>query len=263
MPAFDNPESAWDCSRPILVAVNVTLVDSNDRDSVLVDLNATLKEISSRSPFTFVNIGPTNAIPTEKWSADAARSDDGPDVVVFFGNETDLMVAGAAAVGGAYRITDLDGSGYLRSGFVIINLLYFDDYQSGDGYLSRQALFAHELLHVLGLDHNERPDSVMTSRRRPLFAVFDSRRRLHCLFHQALSRLWVRSRRGLRWTCHNSSLPPCSPPATFWTLHQTRGGSPRSAHRVRGKRTGRTPCQLGVGIRRGIRSRARHWVQCS
>lgn len=166
LPGFGNPESAWDCSRPILVAVNATQVSSNDRDSVLRDLNATLKEISSRTPFTFVNIGPTTAIPTWRWLADAATSSGGPDAVIFFGSasQTDLMTVDDAGVGGAYQITDLDGNFHLR-GAVVINLLqFFDSFQSGSGYFSRQTLFTHELLHVLGLDHNERPDSVMTSR---------------------------------------------------------------------------------------------------
>jgi len=167
LPGFDNPESAWDCSRIIRVAINATQVPSNDRDSVLVDLNATLNEISSRSPFTFVNVGPTSAIPTWRWLADAATSDEGPDVVVFFGyaHQTDLMEVSSAGVGGAYRITGPDGDFHLRSGVVVINLLqFFDSFQSGSGYFSRQTLFTHELLHVLGLAHNERPDSVMTSR---------------------------------------------------------------------------------------------------
>lgn len=166
LPEFDNPESAWDCRRPIYVAVNATQIPITARNSVLVDLNATLTEISARSPFTFVIVGPTTAIPTQEWAVDAAKSEESPDVVVFFGyaNQTDLMHFSAAAVGGVYRITDLDGSGHLRSGFVVINLLQFADFKSGSSFLSRPGLFRHELLYVLGLDNNERSDSVMTSR---------------------------------------------------------------------------------------------------
>ena len=39
------------------------------------------------------------------------------------------------------------------------------DYRPGSGYLSRQALFTHELLHALGLDHVENhPRSILNEK---------------------------------------------------------------------------------------------------
>jgi len=86
------------------------------------------------------------------------------DVVVYFGEvgDTDLTLPGTAAVGGNFSIPGDGGSDLAYAGYVIIDVANLGDYRPGLGYLSRGALFTHEFLHVLGLDHTTHPDSMMT-----------------------------------------------------------------------------------------------------
>ena len=157
---------AWDCRKPIRVAVNEASLPGPLARVVLGELRDVAAEFSSRTPFELEIVGGTSVVPTRQWGEDLHHGTTDVDVVVYFGrpSDTDLMLPGAAAVGGSFSVSGGDRSSdraYL--GYVFIDATHLGDYRPGHGYLSRGALFTHEFLHVLGLDHTDHPDSMMNS----------------------------------------------------------------------------------------------------
>ena len=122
--------------------------------------------ISSQSSFQLQLVGETSVIPTTEW-AQSWRSDSlFAPVVVAFGDasDTDLFEPNSMAVGGFFQGEESDGRTRAVVGFVYVHTEHFIRLKAGTGFMSRGALLAHELLHVLGLGHvhPSSRDSVMT-----------------------------------------------------------------------------------------------------
>jgi hypothetical protein len=157
---------AWDCSQPIHVSMNASALPDDLRREVMTELTAVLGTISARSPFRLSLVSATERVPTTQWGRQWFASQSEPPVIFFVGDpsRSDLWLPGKAAVGGLFPMQVDDRGTRAAAGFVIIDIDQLDDYYPGHGYRSRGALFTHELLHVLGLDHTDHPSSMMTPR---------------------------------------------------------------------------------------------------
>ncbi len=112
-------------------------------------------ELNDRSLFRLYLMGQTTVVPSTQWAKDWDRHVPAARVVISFGDatDTDLFEPGAAAVGGLFARRTPIGDLRAFAGYVYVHTAHLGDYQPGRGYLSRVALFTHELLHVLGLGH--------------------------------------------------------------------------------------------------------------
>ena len=155
---------AWDCRQSISVGVNASSLTALLEADVMSELRSVAAEISSETPYTLAIAGLTSIIPTHQWGRDMFGEEPEFDVVVYFGEvgDTDLTLPGAAAVGGNFSVPGNGESDLAYAGYVFIDVANLGDYRPGLGYFSRGALFTHEFLHVLGLDHTTHPDSMMT-----------------------------------------------------------------------------------------------------
>jgi hypothetical protein len=157
---------AWDCSQPIRVAVNSNALPTGLRREVIGELAAVLRTISSHSPFALSLAGSTDRVPSTQWGSQWLSDQSEPPVIFFVGDpsRSDLWRPGRAAVGGSFGVRQGDQRTEAMAGYVVISVDHLHDYFPGHGYRSRGALFTHELLHVLGLDHTDHPTSMMTPR---------------------------------------------------------------------------------------------------
>ena len=162
----DGDHPVWDCSKPIGIAVNLRNVPATDHQSLLADIASALEDINDRSLFRLYLMGQTTAVPSTQWAKDWDRHVPAARVVVSFGDasDTDLFEPGAAAMGGLFARRTPTGDLRAFAGYVYVHTAHLGDYRPGLGYLSRVALFTHELLHVLGLGHvhPSHADSVLT-----------------------------------------------------------------------------------------------------
>jgi hypothetical protein len=155
--------SAWDCDQPIRVAVNVNALTDEDRLEVLAAMNTALEQISTRTPFRFVVVGDTAHVPTSRWGEEWLSDPTLPPVLVYVGapSQSDLWIDGAVAVGGHVSVPHSDRVRRSVAGFVVVDEEQFLKDRSPSGRFLRTAVFTHEFLHVLGLDHTRHPSSVM------------------------------------------------------------------------------------------------------
>ena len=158
--------AVWDCREPITVRFNTKELLSSDRDPVMRDFEDAIADVNAHSAFTLVSDGATDIIPTDASIRTLDHRSGSPDVVVYFGPgaNTDLSDPSAAATGGIISSPWKPGLNRTHAGYVFVDVASLGDYRPGGGYMSRRALFTHELLHVIGLGHTRRPDSVMTPR---------------------------------------------------------------------------------------------------
>lgn len=159
--------ATWECDQVLDVAVRRGGVS----EGVIDDLLVALDTVSETSRVRFQYVGDTLVVPDAQFDTWRAERVDADVVVAFVErDETDLLAAGAAGNGGSWWHSDGKQVRY-RSGSVVISIDDLDDFVPGGGYLSRQALFIHELLHVLNLGHTESADSIMTSDLRNSYGM--------------------------------------------------------------------------------------------
>ena len=162
----DDGPTTWDCSQPIRIAVNLRNLPDRHRADALRDLQAVMDLISSQSSFQLQLVGETSVIPTTEWAQSWRSDSPSAPVVVAFGDasDTDLFEPNSMAVGGFFQGEESDGRTRAVVGFVYVHTGHFIRLKAGTGFMSRGALLAHELLHVLGLGHvhPSSRDSVMT-----------------------------------------------------------------------------------------------------
>jgi hypothetical protein len=152
--------ATWRCDQTIDVAVRRGGVG----DDVIADLTAAMDTLSSVSRFSFRYVGETDVVPDRRFDSWRTSRVDADVVVAFVErSESDLLAGHAAANGGGDWRAD-GGVPYYTSGSVVVDAAKLGDYQPGAGFMSRQALFTHELAHVLNLSHIEHPESVLTSK---------------------------------------------------------------------------------------------------
>lgn len=151
----DGP-ATWGCVSSIPVGLNTGSLSPEDAASLRRDLLAAFDTIAAVSKFRFVFAGTTNEVPDARWGKEWSSRAPGMPVVVAIVPESasDLAFDHAAASGGGFLRRE-GGSLRISSGFVLLHAEHFDDYQPGAGFMSRQALLVHELLHVLNVGHNE------------------------------------------------------------------------------------------------------------
>jgi len=163
---FENgTPGTWPCDAVITVQVNLDQVQPPLRSSLLHDLQGAASAINKHARVKFVVNGSTSMIPNSSLG-DIAKTY--PNTVLFAfvsQGQSDLLSSTAAAAGGGYWIHDSQlGRPVVRLGYVLVDINRLEDYRSDSGYLSRQALFTHELLHVLGLDHVKDRRSILNER---------------------------------------------------------------------------------------------------
>lgn len=158
----DGP-ATWGCVSSIPVGLNTGSLSSADAASLRSDLLAAFDAIAAVSSFRFVLAGDTDAVPDARWGKEWASRAPGMPVVVAVVPESasDLAFDHAAASGGGFLRRE-GGSLRISSGFVLLHAEHFADYRPGAGFMSRQALLVHELLHVLNVGHNDAASSIMT-----------------------------------------------------------------------------------------------------
>lgn len=156
--------SAWDCRNLIRVVVNLDDAPRVDRDSIERDLHEAIDDVNDNGPFTMEIIGHTHAFPTLDWPTDRLDEPGSPHVIVHVGHTSALAGnrQGIAALGGSFSRSAPGPFDEAHAGYVFADLDRLGDYRPGSGWMSRQALFSHELLHVLGLGHVSHAESVLT-----------------------------------------------------------------------------------------------------
>ena len=162
---FENATpAAWPCDATISVRVNLDFVPQRERGEVMSDIAVSLQTINEHARVKLVVAELTSLIPTTAMLE--ARQDVSANTVLFAfarPGQSDLMRSITAATGGGLWVhnSDLDKP-VISVGYVMVAVERLSDYRTGPGYLSRQALFTHELLHVLGLDHVKNdPQSIL------------------------------------------------------------------------------------------------------
>jgi hypothetical protein len=165
---FENATpAAWPCDATISVRVNLDLVLHGVRSGVIHDIKEALQTINELARVRFVVAEPTSLIPTT--AILESRQEVIANTVLFAfarQGQSDLMRSNGAATGGGLWVHDSDlDKPVINVGYVIVDVNRLNDYRPGSGYLSRQALFTHELLHALGLDHVENdPRSILRTK---------------------------------------------------------------------------------------------------
>jgi len=153
---FENSTpSAWSCDAVITIRVNVEQLSPRLRRAVLHEIQSAVDAINIHARSKFVLDGTTSLIPTKSIVEQEVSAN--PNTLLFAfvrQGQSDLLPSLAAAAGGGVWQHDPNQNRPItRVGFVLVDIKKMSDYGSGSGYLSREALFTHELLHAVGLDH--------------------------------------------------------------------------------------------------------------
>ena len=154
---FRETPVAWPCDAVIAVQMNFDQLNTSMQRQALLELQSAIDEINSHARLKFVIDGTTSEIP----SVDATffAPDSSRNTVVFaflFQGQSDDLPPWAAGVGGAGAD---DTSRHHGSVIIDINRLKLSG--PGTGNRSRRAVYLHEMLHVVGLDHVKDLKSVM------------------------------------------------------------------------------------------------------
>ena len=152
--------ATWPCRAGHTLGVNLEAVAAVARPGIERDLTAAVAAIEAVSNQRFTLRIVRGTVPTRAWGA-ATNDRSGVDILFAVGDAraTDLSLPDTAASGGVFS-----DNGVIHAGYVYIDTAQLDAYTPGTGPGSRVALFTHELLHALNLDHVSDPTSVMVSR---------------------------------------------------------------------------------------------------
>ena len=164
---FENSTpSAWSCDAVITIRVNVEELSPHLRQEVLHEIQGAVDAINIHTRSKFVLDGTTSLIPTKSIIEQEVKVN--PNTVLFAftrqGQSDLLPPMAAAAGGGAWQHDPKQNRPITKVGFVLVDVNRLSDYGSGSGYLSREALFTHELLHSVGLDHVNDPSSLLNTK---------------------------------------------------------------------------------------------------
>jgi hypothetical protein len=165
---FENATpAAWPCDATVSVRVNLDFVPQAVHGELMHEIEVALQTINEHARVRLVIAEPTALIPTTAM-LESRQVVNANTVLFAFARQgqSDLMRSNGAATGGGLWVHDSDlDKPVITVGYVIVDVNRLNDYRPGSGYLSRQALFTHELLHALGLDHVENdPRSILRER---------------------------------------------------------------------------------------------------
>ena len=153
---FENSTpSAWSCNAVITIRVNVEELSPHLHQEVLHEIQSAVDAINIHTRSKFVLDGTTSLIPTKSIVERQVSANPNTLLFVFVRQgQSDLLPSLAAAAGGGVWQHDPElNRPITKVGYVLVDVNRLSDYGSGAGYLSREALFTHELLHAVGLDH--------------------------------------------------------------------------------------------------------------
>ncbi len=164
---FENSTpSAWSCDAVITIRVNIEQLSPHLRQEVLHEIQGAVDVINRHARLTFVLGGTTSLIPTKATSQSELITS--PNTLLFSfvrQGQSDLLPSlAAAAGGGVWQHDPKQNRPITKVGYVLIDINRLGDYRPGTGYLSREALFTHELLHSVGLDHVNDPSSLLNTK---------------------------------------------------------------------------------------------------
>ena len=164
---FENSTpSAWSCDAVITIQVNVEQLSPRLRREVLHEIQSAVDAINIHTRSKFVLDGTTSLIPTKSIVEQEVSAN--PKTLLFAfvrQGQSDLLPPMAAAAGGGVLQHDpKQNRPITKVGYVLVDINRLGDYRPGSGYLSREALFTHELLHSVGLDHVNDPSSLLNTK---------------------------------------------------------------------------------------------------
>ena len=165
----DNRPVSWDPCSSIRWTMN-TGTDPRLPADIDETVHAAVDRLETATGFTFVFVGPTNAVPDSSWWKTGNTEWSGTDnegngyaplnIAFVDRSDTDLLPADATAVGGAERIVGPEGPVYV-SGSVLVSLNDISSYKPGFVPGGLGALLLHELGHSMGLDHTDSVHEIM------------------------------------------------------------------------------------------------------
>lgn len=158
--------AAWDCRTTIDIVANFDEVPVADRDGIETDLLGAISDVNANGPFAMRLVGHTHVVPSYDWPHERDRVPGRPAVIVHVARSSTFAAdkEKVAATGGSFSHPAPGPFDEAHAGHVWVDRDDLGDYLPGSGWMSRQALFTHELLHVLGLGHVHDADSVLTPR---------------------------------------------------------------------------------------------------
>jgi hypothetical protein len=164
---FENSTpSAWSCDAVITIRVNVEELSPHLRQEVVREIQGAVDGINRHARLKFVFGGTTSLIPTKATSQSELITN--PNTLLFAfvrQGQSDLLPSlAAAAGGGVWQHDSKQNRPITKVGYVLVDINRLGDYRPGSGYLSREALFTHELMHSVGLDHVNDPSSLLNTK---------------------------------------------------------------------------------------------------
>ena len=158
--------SAWSCDAVITIRVNIEQLGRHLRQEVLREIQGAVDVINEQARLKFVFGETTELIPTKASSESELNTN--PNTLLFAfvrQGQSDLLPSlAAAAGGGVWQHDPKQNRPITKVGYVLVDINRLGDYRPGSGYLSREALFTHELLHSVGLDHVNDPSSLLNTK---------------------------------------------------------------------------------------------------
>ncbi|MDA2989569.1 MAG: matrixin family metalloprotease [Actinomycetota bacterium] len=158
--AHRDPPTTWPCNAELEVAVHLGRVPEPQRQRLLDDIDTSLSAITAASPYTLVRTRSLTEIPNGA-NLQAVAIAAGVDLVIAVDDHTkpqstDLLTPGSYGTGGHFF-----NDSHAFVGWALIDVKAVNELTFGGGPQSLQTLILHEVLHALGLGHNDARASVM------------------------------------------------------------------------------------------------------